>query len=576
MKKTEMLLTFCLLLSCSAQAASKLSLKNVIVGIKEKPALVNAQKRLKINQEHNNKTLTKSEIKEFFSEGTQNIKKAIAPYGYFDSTIKSQLSNKGGSWKATYTVDPGPKLKITVANVQIEGPGNINKHMLKALNQISLKTGSTFSTNSYENSKDLLIDIAHASGFIDAKYTADKITINPSAYTCVVELTLQTGPRYYFGHVTFSKNPIAVSLLKRYIPFKIGSPYSSEQLISLQQLLSQSGYFQSVAASPEKTEAKNNHLPIQVQLVKNKRKFYRFGLGYGTGTGPRVSGSVNWRWVNKYGHKFSFHTQLSRINNALSAQYLIPGKNPRTDQYTMTGTRFMLRPYRDQESLGNRLSLADTFKWDSWQHTYQVDLLSERYRFSKNTGYLRAHAVIPGFTVQRISAKDILKVTKGSMFSMNWRGASDQFLSSVNFVQTDMQYKWIHPLFSKNLRILLRGQLGYTFISKDKILKLPLSLQFYTGGIKELRGYAYNSVGPGRYLMIGSSEIQRRIVGDLWVGTFIDEGDAFNYFAPKLQRGIGVSLIYQSPVGPLAISIAQAQTKKGRPWKFQFSIGPEL
>jgi translocation and assembly module TamA len=576
MRKTGKLLTFCLFLCCSAQIFAAPSLKNVITGIKEKAALKNAQARLKINQEHNNEALTKSEIKEYYSEGVKNIKAAIAPYGYFASSVKPSLSNKGEKWTATYKVDPGPKLKVTVSNIRITGPGNSNKYMTEAFSKLPLKTGAVFSTHNYDKTKDLLIDTAHAAGFIDAKYISDKITINPAAYTCVVDLTLQTGKRYYFGNVTFSPSPISDSLLKRYIPFKIGSPYSTNQLTNFQQLLSQSGYFASVAADPDKANTKDQKIPINVKLKKSKQKFYRFGVGYGTGTGARILAGINWRWVNKYGQKFSLNTMISQVSSALSAQYLFPGSNPSTDQRTITATRFTLNPYRTQESIGNRLSLADTFKlWDI-QQNYQVDFLAEKYRFAKSSGYLRAHAVIPGFTWRYTSAKNILKITQGSMISMNWRGATTSFLSSVRFLQTQWKYKWVHPLFSKNLRLVLDGQLGYTFINSDSITKLPLSLQFYAGGIYTMRGYNYNSLGPGRYLVLGSAEVQRRIVGDLWVGVFDDEGNVFNFFPVNYQRGVGASLIYQTPVGPLAISIAQAQTKKGRPLKFQFSIGPEL
>ncbi|MAZ77407.1 MAG: hypothetical protein CMF39_01860 [Legionellaceae bacterium] len=576
MRKISVLLTLCVALCCTTQALAALSLKNVITGIKNKKVLNNALARLKINQEHNNETLTKSEIGEFFSEGPKNIEAAVAPYGYFNPTIKSNLSNRGDAWTATYDVELGPKLTVTVANIRIMGPGNINKHITMAFDKVPLKTGAVFTTEHYDKTKDLLIDTAHAAGFIDAKYTIDKITINPSAYTCVLDLTLQTGPRYYFGDVSFSPSPISDSLLKRYIPFKTGDPYSTTTLTDFQQLLSQSGYFKSVIANPEKDKAVNQQIPIDMQLTRNKQKFYRVGIGYGTGTGPRLLGSINWRWVNKYGHKFSLNTMLSKINNALTAQYLIPGSKPSTDQYTITGTHFTLAPYRTQKSFGNRLSLADTFKLWGWQQTYQVDFLSERYRFSSNAGYNDARAVIPGFTWRRVSTGNILKITKGSMFSMNWRGASRHAGSTVNFIQTNWQYKWVHPLFTKNFRIILRGQLGYTFINENSITKLPLSLQFYAGGIYSMRGYNYNSLGPGRYLMIGSGEIQRRIVGNLWVGTFVDEGNVFNNFPIDPQRGMGLSLIYQTPVGPLAISLAQASTKKGKPLKFQFSIGPEL
>jgi translocation and assembly module TamA len=44
----------------------------------------------------------------------------------------------------------------------------------------------------------------------------------------------------------------------------------------------------------------------------------------------------------------------------------------------------------------------------------------------------------------------------------------------------------------------------------------------------------------------------------------------------KLERSVGVGVVWQSPVGALQLYVARAISKKGKPFRLQFSLGPDL
>ena len=161
-------------------------------------------------------------------------------------------------------------------------------------------------------------------------------------------------------------------------------------------------------------------------------------------------------------------------------------------------------------------------------------------------------------------------------------------LSDTNLVQNKISTKWIHSL-SENNMIVLRNDFGYTAI--HDITKLPLSLSYFTGGSQTVRGYAYNDLGPGRYLFTASAEYRYQIIPKWYAATFMDLGNAFNNFptAPHpgfksnvgafynlLERGAGVGVVWNSPVGAMELTLAQAVTRPGRSNRVQFNMGSDF
>ena len=164
--------------------------------------------------------------------------------------------------------------------------------------------------------------------------------------------------------------------------------------------------------------------------------------------------------------------------------------------------------------------------------------------------------------------------TKGYSANLKLRGGAKPLLSQVNFFQMIAAGKYVHNVFDIG-RFVARGTFGYTAI--DKITNLPLSLQLFAGGSQSVRGYRFNSLGPGRYLMSASVEYQQKVYGKWYLIGYFDAGNAFNNFDnpfTKLKTGIGAGIMRQTIIGPVQISIAKPLRLKGI--KIVFTMGPDL
>lgn len=153
------------------------------------------------------------------------------------------------------------------------------------------------------------------------------------------------------------------------------------------------------------------------------------------------------------------------------------------------------------------------------------------------------------------------------------QGAPDLF-SNPAFVQADVYGAMIYPL-GKDGRLVLRTELGVTAI--NNICTLPLSLQFRAGGPHSIRGYSYNSIGIGKNIFTGSIAYRHRIKKHFYATAFFDAGDVRNgNVFHSLKKGVGVGIVWQSLVGALSLTVAQAQDLPGKPWSVQFSMGPDI
>ena len=537
------------------------------------PGAKNAQDRLSVNQASYGKNLTEANVQHFYKNGVQNIKAAIQPYGYFKSIVNGKLYHQNNIWTARYIIVAGPRIRIAHVDVRLEGPGADNPALQKIVNKFPVEAGQVFLAEKYDQAKQSLFQTANEQGYLKATFSTMTVQVDLKNYNVVIVLHLDTGPRYYFGRVTFAQNTFSPEFLRRFLSFHEGEPFSSPKLIQFQQNLSNSNYFQEVNVNPElKNAAANNEVPVVVGLTPTKSQQYNVGVGYGTFTGPRASLGANFRHLTSTGHRVDMQLKISEILSGIAGQYIIPGKNPLTDQYTIGANVQRFMP-KNGNSDSKSFSLGYTKTIAPWKWTATATYLREHYNIVGSPSH-NSRIVYPSFNVARTKADDMVNPRFGSKIELTVRGATTKVVSNVTFMQTDLKGKYIFSP-TEYSRVLLRGEFGYTVVRDLNLL--PISLQFYAGGMDSVRGFPYSYFGPGRYLKTGSIELQHRIWGKLSGAVFYDIGTADNHLNAPMGKGSGVGLVYATPIGSVKgyVGFGHLQDKP-RHFDFEFSLGPDL
>ncbi|MEH6576091.1 MAG: autotransporter assembly complex family protein [Amphritea sp.] len=534
---------------------------------------------LRIQQLEGKEIENRSRLRFLHSKADKEIRRALQPFGLYRPDITSLLSEKEQQWTAHYQISPGPVLLIGNLDIQLLGEALQDDKFNQLMTKPSLRSGNPLLHSDYESFKRQFRSLATERGYFQAEFTQHRVEVDLDSYQASITLHFNSGPRFHVGELRITPGPLSSDFIMRYVPFKPGDPINSNALINLQTALIDSDYFQRVEIRPLWDQTEGTEVPILIELEANKRTKYRAGLGYGTDTGARTKLGVTRRWVNNRGHQFKSQLLASEILSSLTAEYSIPGEKPQQDRYAVN----LSLSDENSDSIDaftSSLGVSWQQQRGQWQQILALNYELEEFTFSVDTQ--NTEFLIPRINFNTVSTNDRLNVRSGYRLSVELLGASDVLLSDADFLQARFNGKVIHSLTPK-LRVLGRVETGLTHI--DDFNTLPATLRFFAGGDNSVRGYAYQSLGPkdpfgtvigGPHLLVGSVELDYRIMGNWGIAAFIDSGNAFEGTDINLRTGVGVGLRWFSPIGPVRIDIAAPQDDDESGVRLHFSLGPDL
>jgi len=527
-------------------------------------------------------TVDEDRLRWLHNRAERDIQQALEPFGYYQPTIDASLQNTSQGWTATYRVDPGPPVRIAKLDITILGQGADDPAFEKAIADFPLAEGDVLKHAAYEQLKKDLQLIATERGYFDASLKTGAIRVNLQQNSADIILRYDAGTRYRFGPMQFPEDiPLDAAFLQRFVEFQVGEPYASEALLNLQGDLINSNYFRQVAVEAPPEQAVDYAIPIIVKLTMREPNQYLFGLGYGTDTGVRGKIGYNRRWLNRRGHYFRSELLGSQIRFGLGLEYLIPGADPNQDLHT-----FFLTATREDSVVKDTENVVTGYRWKRnfglWQRILELSYGVETFRFSNSGEDQTSKLLLPSVTWIYSDAARDFNVTEGKRFELRLRGAYEPLLSDLSFIQPTLRGKLIQKVGSK-FRVIVRSDVGATTATEFR--KLPASLRFYAGGDNSVRGYELDKIGPendegdvigGKYLVVGSLELEYRFLEKWSAAVFVDSGDAFDEDL-DLKTGVGFGVRWRSPVGPVRIDIAHALDRTpGDLIRLHFNIGPEL
>lgn len=536
--------------------------------------LSNVISRLEVEREAYGGQADKKTFLHFYEHIPVVIQKALEPYGYFKPAIRQSLKRKGLDWFAYFDISRGPAIRIASVRLSISGPGKNEKEMQTYLKTFPLKAGDRFRADLYQNAKEDFFKVTNRFGYIKAYLAQNKVIIDLKSYTVKIIMDFKTGDQFYFGEVNVEQGPYAEQFLKRFIDFKDHTPFSTQALLTLQQEMANTYYFQQVNINPDFENIKNHRIPINLSVTAPKAKKFSLGIGYGTYTGVRFTSGLSLRRIGQAGQHLDAQLKLSQILSGIALKYYLPGQNPLTDQW-LWGANYQVFHPKNGKSKSMTLSAGFNKKIHLIEANANLNYLVDRYKVENvaNTNEQISKLLYPSLNLSYVSSDDPLNPRVGQSLYFNLQGASDDLLSSTHFIQGRVRGKYLISPTSFS-RLLFRGDLGYT--ASANIKQLPLSMRYFAGGINSIRGYPDSSIGPGKYLVTASIEYQNHLFGN-WDGAlFYDIGNAMNHWGETLNRGEGAGIIYRSLLGPIKLYVGRAMSKPGHPYDIELSIGPEF
>ncbi len=522
--------------------------------------------------------LADSRIRAMHRRAPASLEEALQALGYYDTKITPALSNKGTQWLATYAIQLGQPVRFSEFDLQLTGAAANDEAFAEARAKFPLAVGDPLVHARWEDGKRAFERLLADRGYFDAQITKAEVRVNQHKFTARGVLAIDAGPRYGFGKVLWPKTKLATRFMQRYVSITPGEPFTAKQMLEFQSRLAESAYFGSVLVEPRRDLAEDGQVPVEVALEMRPARRYSVGAGFGTDSGPRARASWLRPFVNRLGHRAEADMRLSTVQSSLSALYSMPRATAWTDSVDLTA-QFLNEDTDVKKSLKASVGVAHlTTRW-GWRETVALEYQVESFDVANDSEVART--LVPSARWTRTWTDDPIFTRNGLRLAFGVRGAEAALLSTTRFLQLRTDAKFVRAF--GDTRLIARGEFGA--VASQDFSKLPASERFFAGGDNSLRGFDYQSLGPrnadgkvegGRFLLLGTLELEQKVVGNWRGAVFSDFGNALNDLSDPIAYCVGLGVRWLSPVGLLRLDVANGISNPDFPWRIHVVVGPDL
>jgi outer membrane protein insertion porin family len=575
--------------------------------------------------------------------------------GYADFGVDSTQVAIAPDKRAMYidaSVKEGDIYKV--ADIKLLGTLILPEKVIRQL--VFLKPGDTFNRGAIEESTKAIKSVLSNIGYAYAKVTPipkldkDKRTVDLTLY-------VEPGQRVYVRRVIFQGNTRTEdSVLRREVRQLEGSWYVQNALDRSKTRLMRLGYFKTVDIDKKLVPGTQDQVDVTIKVEEQSAGNVQFGVGYSQYSGIIINASLSQNNLFGTGDSFSVSGERSSYYTNFGVNYFNPYLTDNNVGIGYSAT-FSKTNYGDTD-FANYSTSAKSFSSYLSLPISETDGVRVGLGISSNKVNL-----IPGFSPQVLidyqneignqtihswigtlgwnhdTRNGYWAPTRGGLISMSTDIALPG--STVQYWKLTAEANHYWPI-GKGFVLYLDGQVQYgkTYgtngISDDEFEALktatedapgpgahtitdmrqdfPFWQNFYSGGVRDVRGFQDNTLGPricidgtsadksgmcaggyysqpigGAFKVLGTAELYLPLpflkdINTARVSLFTDVGNAYasyqSFNASTLRASAGVSLHWQAPIGPLIISLAvpfrTQEEDKHYEERIQFTFGSQF
>ncbi|MGN1392877.1 MAG: autotransporter assembly complex family protein [Succinivibrionaceae bacterium] len=510
---------------------------------------------------------------------TDKILESVKVFGYYHAKVAYRFKSKKNAKLLVY-IDLGKPVFVRLVNVAVLGEGLNDPYYMYIFRTMPLKQYSIFRHEDYETLKSRMLSRALTLGYFNAHFVKSQIVVNVDENVADIFLIIDTGIVQKYHSINYSGDVQYKDVISNLVTLHPNERFNMERISSVSSAIYDTGYFESVNIFPDFIKSKDDKIPINIDIKRKKFNIVELGIGYVTD--EKLRGTIKWNMplLNERGDSLLLQAEISAIKQDFLASYKIPRKNPLKDFYYIQARQ----NYIDLNDTDSQISTFEVHYVDqdysNWSFDYGAFVHLEDYIQGIDEGY--AKLIGPKYKLSYYKAFPRLDPRTGQRFNLQM-SATYHSPDDINFLHIYAQYKWLTSP-TRNSRFLMRYDLGINF--SDDYSKIPPSFRFFTGGDTTVRGFGYNTLSVrdsegylagGRYLTVGSGELQVPTFSDIRQTLFADIGHAYNNFNKKdFNIGVGTGVRYISPIGLIKFDVAAGISETHIPFHIHFGIGPDL
>ena len=548
--------------------------------------------------------------------------------GYVDFSVDSTQVSISPDKKDMYVTAGMTEGEIyTISDVKITGDTVLSAEQIQRY--VLIKEGQTFSRTFLELTSDSITAALGNIGYAFAEVNPVP-EINREKRTVGINLQVVPGPRVSVRRIAFKGNTrTSDEVMRREMRQFEGAWFSQAAIDRSKVRLQRLGFFESGSVDVETAPVagSSNQVDVVFNVKETTSGSFSFGFGYSQlsgltttlqlsqnnflGTGNQIGVEVqrntyqqrySFSFLNPYftdegmslGYNMSwrefdnsdFNTaQYSSTNAAAQAVFGVPltENDSVSVVFGIDRNQILAFPGSSPQSVTDYIDAFGRSTFHSWR---------AELGWSRDT---RNDFFTPTFgTYQRLSAEVTLPGSTAEYFKLNYEFSKYWQLNRHMVLNTRAQLGYGDSYGSDAIRIICFSEGSPPPIPRktytdadcapgttlDRALigtGLPFFENFYAGGVRSVRGFRDNTLGPidfaggstfrqpigGAVKTTGSFEVYFPTLLDTpaaRVSAFLDVGNVFkdvgSFDAGELRASVGISLLWRAPVGPISISYA--------------------
>tara|TARA_B100000963_G_scaffold295595_1_gene266590 strand:- start:6743 stop:9064 length:2322 start_codon:yes stop_codon:yes gene_type:complete len=507
-----------------------------------------------------------------------------------------------------------------VSDVKLAGDLGENELFVRSL--INIPVNEIYIDAFLKSTEDRITNLLENLGFMNAEVSTSK-EINDEEKQVSLTLFVDPGQRAMVNRISFEGNERTHDIVLRREMRQMEKSWISNNLLDTSKLrLDRLGFFKSVDYEKKTVPGSTDEVDVIFKVEEQFSGSIGGSLGYGAygfslganyseknafGTGNSVTVGINyseWRQDISFNF-FDPYFTIDGIGLGYGAYYRktdygnfnIAAYN--TDSYG--GNASFQLPISEIERLGISLALDNTTLKTNLYSSRQLQDFYNSEGFSFNT-------YSASISWSQITLDRGLFPTNGMSNSLGLSFTLPG--SNLNYGRFNHDLKIFRPLPS-NLIFSYRSRIGYLFPYGDTETAPPYQ-HFYAGGMRSVRGFKQNYLGPKAEYATGFNPRNQRPIGgpisltggfDLIIplnfvpdprsirgSVFFDYGNVFSdgcepyetncyeFDFSELRYSIGIGVTWITALGPLSFAIASVfnDSPNDRTESFQFEIGTQF
>ncbi|KQZ80148.1 outer membrane protein assembly factor BamA [Rhodanobacter sp. Root561] len=519
----------------------------------------------------------------------------------------------------------------TVSDVKLLGDLILPEKTMRSL--VFTKAGATFNRAAIEASSKAIKAVLANIGYAYAKVTPIP-KLDKEKRTVDLTMYVEPGQRVYVRRVIFQGNTRTEDgVLRRELRQLEGSWYSQAAIDRSKVRLQRLGYFKTVDIDKARVPGTQDKVDVTVKVEEQSAGSMQFGIGYSQYSGIILNASVSQNNLFGTGDSFSISGERSTYYTRLGLNYYNPyltdsgigigysASYSKTDYGNTDFANYATSTTSFSSYLGIPISETDGLRVGLGISSNKVNLYPGYsplvlIDYQNEIGNKTIHTWTGTLGWNHDTRNGYWAPTRGGLIS----ASTDVALpgSTVQYwkLNTELNHYW--PI-GKGFVLYLDGQVGYgkTYgkngisddaydalaaaskadnvnqghIITDMRQDLPFWQNYYAGGVRDVRGFQDNTLGPrvcidgsspdakgmcnngayysqpigGAFKVLGTAQVFLPLpflkdVNTARVSWFMDVGNVYkdykSFDASELRASTGISLQWQAPIGPLIISLA--------------------